>query len=324
MTAGGERAIRVRRPGALTTIQDCGRPGYAHLGVPRSGALDAPAHHRANRLAGNPPGAAVLETTLTGAAVTAECDVTAAVTGAAATVTVDGQPTAPDAAIRLRAGQVLDIGPARPGVRCYVAFSGGLAVPRVLGSASADLLSGLGPARLAAGDVLPLGPAGDHGPAAGQAAPGETAPGPAGAARAGTALAGCRLGELAAATPGEAGTGTGQHEPAALLIHPGPRLDWLAEPGLAALAGSRWTVSPHSNRVALRLAGEPVRRRRGELASEGLVTGGIQVPPDGQLVLFLADHPTTGGYPVVAVLDPASLPACAQARPGTIVSFRLA
>jgi allophanate hydrolase subunit 2 len=108
------------------------------------------------------------------------------------------------------------------------------------------------------------------------------------------------------------------------MIHPGPRYDWLDDPGLAALPDGRWTVSPASNRVALRLAGPPVRRRGGELASEGLVTGGIQALPDGQLVLFLADHPTTGGYPVVAVLDPVSLPACAQARPGAAVTFKLA
>ena len=303
MTSSAERVIRVRRPGALTTIQDCGRPGYAHLGVPRSGALDAPAHHRSNVLAGNPPGAPVLETTLTGVAVVAGCDVTAAVTGATAAVKVDGQPAAAGAPVQLRAGQVLDVGPARPGVRCYVAFSGGLAVARTLGSASADLLSGLGPARLAAGDVLPLGEpaaAGAAGPADGAAA----------------ALAGCRLGEVAA--------GQEPGGPADLLIHPGPRYDWLDDPGLAALPGGRWTVSPDSNRVALRLAGPPVRRRAGELASEGLVIGGIQALPDGQLVLFLADHPTTGGYPVVAVLDPVSLPACAQARPGAAVTFTLA
>jgi biotin-dependent carboxylase-like uncharacterized protein len=302
--AGGPRGIRVRRPGALTTIQDCGRPGYAHLGVPRSGALDAPAHHQANRLAGNPPGAPVLETTLTGVSLSAECDATVAVTGAGAAVRVDGQPVAQYAAVPLHAGQVLDVGPARPGVRCYVAFSGGLHVPRVLGSASADLLSGLGPAGLAAGDLLPLGTAGDHG--GGPAA--------------------CPLGEPGAwPRPGESGAAaTGPGAVAELLIHPGPRQDWLPEPGLAALLGGQWTVSPHSNRVALRLAGPPVRRRRGELASEGLVTGAIQALPDGQLVLFLADHPTTGGYPVIAVLDPASRSACAQARPGAAVSFRLA
>ena len=114
-------------------------------------------------------------------------------------------------------------------------------------------------------------------------------------------------------------------ERAELLIHLGPRDDWLSDAGLAALRDGAWTVSPDSNRVALRLAGAaPPRRRSGELASEGLVAGAIQALPDGQLVLFLADHPTTGGYPVVAVLDPVSLPVCAQARPGAAVTFQLA
>src|SRR6185437_10482298 len=200
--AAGDRAVQVRKAGALTTVQDCGRPGYAHLGVPRSGALDAPAHHHANRLVGNPPGAPVLETTLTGVAVIAEAAVTAAVTGARAAVRVDGQPAEPGAAIELLPGQVLDVGPARPGVRSYVAFTGGLQPERVLGSASTDLLSGLGPNRLAAGDVLPLGMPGagpDHDPDVG--------------------AAGCALGglELADAAPPD-----GQ---AKLLIHLGPRQD---------------------------------------------------------------------------------------------------
>lgn len=302
MMGSQDRVVRVRRAGALTTVQDCGRPGYAHLGVPRSGALDAPAHHLANRLAGNPAGAAVLETTLTGVAVTAECDVTAAVTGAQAAVLVDGQPAEFGAAVSLRPGQVLEVRTARSGVRSYLAFSGGLAVARVLGSASADLLSGLGPAKLADGDLLHLGPPG--------AAAGRD---------------GCALGELpgaAAARDGAAGHEAGA--PAELLIYPGPRQDWLDRPGLAMLENGPWTVSPNSNRVGLRLAGQPTRRRRGELASEGLVAGAIQALPDGNLVLFLADHPTTGGYPVIAVVDPACLPACAQARPGSTVSFRLA
>jgi biotin-dependent carboxylase-like uncharacterized protein len=289
MTGCSERVIRVRRAGALTTVQDCGRPGYAHLGVPRSGALDAPAHHLANRLVGNPPGAAVLETTLTGVAVSAECDVTVAVTGAQAGVDVGGQSAPLGVAALLRRGQVLQVRSASVGVRNYLAFSGGLDVPHVLGSASADLLSGLGPSRLADGDVLQLGS-------------------PASTER----RDGCAPGELAApARPG-------------LVVHPGPRLDWLATPGLAALENGDWTVSADSNRVALRLRGQPLRRRRDELASEGLVSGAIQALPDGQLVLFLADHPTTGGYPVIAVVDPACLPACAQARPGSRISFRLA
>jgi allophanate hydrolase subunit 2 len=315
MTAGPPRRIRVRRPGALTTIQDCGRPGFAHLGVGYSGALDGPAHHQANRLVGNAPGAAVLETTLTGVAIVAQASVTAAVTGARAAVRVDGElvdgglvdgglvdgglvdggVAAQGRVVVLRPGQVLDVGPARPGVRSYVAFSGGIQVPPVLGSRSTDLLSGLGPPPLAAGDLLLLGDA-------------DTDPG---------TRPRCRAADLAAGpVPGDR---------AELLIHLGPRHDWLSAAGLAALSAGTWTVSPVSNRVALRLAGTPVQRGRlGELPSEGLVTGGIQALPDGQLVLFLADHPTTGGYPVIAVLDPASLGACAQARPGMPVSFRLA
>jgi biotin-dependent carboxylase-like uncharacterized protein len=288
------RSIEVARPGALTTIQDCGRPGYAHLGVPRSGALDAPAHHRANRLVGNPPGAPVLETTLTGVAVTARIAVTVAVTGAHAAVRLDGRPAGRDTAVALVPGQTLDVGPARPGVRSYVAFSGGLRVPPVLGSASTDLLSGLGPPRLAAGDVLDLGDAATEGP---------RRPCP-------------QAGVPAAPVPGER---------AELLIHLGPRDDWLSAAGLAALHGGAWQVSPQSNRVALRLAGAaPPRSRSGELPSEGLVAGAIEALPDGQLVVFLADHPTTGGYPVIAVLDPRSLPVCAQARPGLTVTFRIA
>ena len=286
---GSAGVIEVRRAGALTTIQDCGRPGYAHVGVPHSGALDAPAHHLANRLAGNPPGVPVLETTVTGVTLVARRQVTAAVTGAQAVVRVDGQVVSASREIVLAAGQVLDVGPARAGVRSYVALSGGVDVPRVLGSASTDLLSGLGPPRLADGDALALGSAADR--------------------------PGCAAGELAAVPV---------TTPAELLIYPGPRSDWLASPGLAALTSSEWKVSPDSNRVALRLAGGPVRRRRSELASEGLVTGAVQALPDGHLVLFLADHPTTGGYPVIAVVDPACLPACAQARPGSRLVFRLA
>jgi biotin-dependent carboxylase-like uncharacterized protein len=289
------RRIQVARPGALTTIQDCGRPGYAHLGVPRSGALDAPAHHRANELVGNPPDAPVLETTLTGVAVTARAAVTVAVTGAQAAVRVDGRPAGPGTAVALTPGQTLDVGPARAGVRSYVAFSGGVRVTPVLGSASTDLLSGLGPPGLAAGDLLDLGDAD--------------------LAAAGSWPRCPQAGVPAAPVPGDR---------AELLIHLGPRDDWLSAAGLAALRGGAWTVSPASNRVGLRLAGAaPPRSRTGELPSEGLVAGAIEALPDGQLVLFLADHPTTGGYPVIAVLDPGSLPVCAQARPGLTVTFRI-
>jgi biotin-dependent carboxylase-like uncharacterized protein len=283
------RQVRVRRPGALTTVQDGGRRGLAHLGVGRSGALDAGSHHLANRLVGNGEEVAALETTLDGVALSVDFDAVVAVTGALASVTVDGRAVGWGLATYLRAGQTLEVGRAERGVRNYVAIAGGVQVATVLGSASRDLLSGLGPPPLAADDVLSIGPS----------------PGPV------TAV------DLAP-YPWPA-------ERAELAIHPGPRHDWLSEAGRATLTSATWSVSPASNRIALRLEGPPVERsRHDELASEGLVVGAVQSLPSGGLVVFLADHPTTGGYPVVAVVDPASLGACAQARPGTPIRFRRA
>jgi biotin-dependent carboxylase-like uncharacterized protein len=283
--------IRVERPGALTTVQDGGRPGLAHLGVPRSGALDPAAHRLANRLVGNPASAPVLETTLTGVALAfagVPGPVAVAVTGAAAPVTLDGRPAAWGDAIAVRSGQVLDVGRARAGVRSYVAVAGGFAVPATLGSVSTDLLSGLGPGRLARGQILAVGQ------------PSST---------------------RAAIEPGSG------PEPARRIDLPvrlGPRDGWLTPAGRATLAGESFTVAIASNRIGLRLEGPPVRSAaQGELASEGLVWGAVQLLPDGGLVVFLADHPTTGGYPVVAVVDPAGFSACAQAAPGTTVRFRV-
>ncbi|GHF37929.1 allophanate hydrolase [Streptomyces mashuensis] len=280
------RFLTVVRAGALTTVQDLGRPGHAHLGVPRSGALDRPAHRLANRLAGNPEDRATLETTATGCALRAETAVTAAVTGAPCPVRVDGRPAAWGAPVRVPAGAVLEVGAATAGLRSYVAFAGGVAVPPVLGSRSHDVLSGLGPAPLADGARLPLG-----------------APcGPAGAVDA----------VPCAAPPAEL----------VLPVVLGPRDDWFTPGALRVLAGGGFTVSAAGNRVGLRMDGPALERARdGELPSEGVVLGAVQVPPDGRPVVFLADHPTTGGYPVAGVVAGAALAAAAQAVPGTPVRF---
>ncbi|GAA2552759.1 MULTISPECIES: biotin-dependent carboxyltransferase family protein [Streptomyces] len=281
-----DRALAVVRAGALTTVQDRGRPGHAHLGVPRSGALDGPAAALANRLAGNPPDAAVLETTLNGCSLRPRSAVTVAVTGAPCPVTVDGRPAAWGAPVRVRAGAVLDVGAVTAGVRAYVAVSGGIAVEPVLGSRSTDLLSGLGPAPLTDGAVLPLGvPRGQH-------ARVDVAPQP--------------------APPDEL----------VLRVTPGPRDDWFTPAAVRVLTSRAYHVSPASNRIGLRTTGPALERARpDELPSEGMVLGAVQVPPDGRPVVFLADHPTTGGYPVIAVVRPADLPAAAQAAPGTPVRF---
>jgi biotin-dependent carboxylase-like uncharacterized protein len=281
-----DRALVVVRAGALTTVQDRGRPGHAHLGVPRSGALDAPAAALVNRLAGNPPEAAVLETTLNGCALRPRSAVTVAVGGAPCRVTVDGRPAAWGAPVRVPAGAVLDVGPAVRGVRAYVAVSGGIAVDPVLGSRSTDLLSGLGPAPLADGAVLPLGP--------------ETLP----YARVDVAPQPCPPDELV------------------LRVVLGPRDDWFTPRAVGVLTTRAYRVSAASNRIGLRTEGPALERARpGELPSEGMVLGAVQVPPDGRPVVFLNDHPTTGGYPVIGVVRAADLAAAAQAVPGTPVRF---
>ncbi|MCX5197986.1 biotin-dependent carboxyltransferase family protein [Streptomyces sp. NBC_00249] len=282
-------ALEVLRPGALTTVQDLGRPGHAHLGVPRSGALDSAAHALANRLLGNPAGAATLETTFDGVRLRALSPVTVAVTGAPCAVRVDGRPAAWGAPVRLRAGAELDVGRAESGLRGYLAVRGGFAVPAVLGSRATDLLSGLGPPPLETGTVLPVGP---PGPDPVRGADALRVPGP----------------------PAEL----------VLPLRPGPRADWFTAASVARLLSSRYRVAAASNRIGLRTeAGPPlVRARAGELPSEGMVLGAVQVPPDGYPVVFLADHPVTGGYPVVGVVPQGpALDAAAQSRPGLAVRF---
>ncbi|WP_432092542.1 biotin-dependent carboxyltransferase family protein [Streptomyces sp. bgisy100] len=283
MTGAG---LDVLRAGALTTVQDLGRFGHAALGVPRSGALDQPAHRLANRLVGNDPGAATLETTMTGVALRTTRPVMAAVTGAPAPVRVDGRPVPWAAPVRLPAGAVLEVGAASAGLRSYVAVSGGIAVEPVLGSRSTDLLSGTGPPPLADGDTLPLGGPFGH-------------PVPADIA-------------LWQAPPREL----------VLPVLPGPRDDWFTPAAWHTFTSVRFTVSSRSNRIGLRTEGPALERARpGELPSEGMVLGAVQVPPDGKPVVFLADCPTTGGYPVIGVVPEAHLAAAAQAVPGLPVRF---
>ncbi|MFG3499068.1 biotin-dependent carboxyltransferase family protein [Streptomyces sp. NPDC047928] len=281
-----DRAFAVVRAGALTTVQDRGRYGHAHLGVPRSGALDPYAAALVNRLVGNAQDAAVLETTLTGCAVRPRGAVTVAVGGAPCPVAVDGRPVAWGGAVRVPAGGVLDVGAPVRGLRSYVSFAGGIAAEPVLGSRSTDLLSGLGPAPLADGMVLALG-----------------AP-PAGAPRY------------------EGAPWPGVPDELVLRVRLGPRDDWFTDAALRTLATRAYRVSAASNRIGLRTDGPPLERAvPGELPSEGMVLGAVQVPPDGRPVVFLADHPTTGGYPVVAVVRERDLAAAAQAVPGTVVRF---
>ncbi len=277
--------IEVLDAGALTTVQDLGRPGFAHLGVPVSGALDVAALRLANRLVGNPEGAAGLETTLTGMRFRVTRGVRLAVTGAECVVRVDQRPVAWGAALSVAAGAEVEIGQAVTGLRSYVSLAGGVVVSPVLGSRSTDLLSGLGPAPVAHGQVLPLGAAYALVPAV----------------------------EAVRSVRGPV-----------LRLDLGPRADWFTPEAVARLHGAAYAVGPASNRIGLRLLGDPVARSRpGELPTEPMVLGAVQVPPNGQPVVFLADHPTTGGYPVIGVVRYDDLPVCAQARPGERLTLRV-
>ncbi|SDC89825.1 5-oxoprolinase subunit C family protein [Actinokineospora iranica] len=283
------RAVTVLATGPQALIQDLGRPGHAHLGVPPSGALDVPSLRLANRLAGNAEGAAGIEAVLGGLRLLASTSCTVAVTGPSVPVFVGDRDVGSHAPVHLRAGETVELGSPVAGLRCYLAVSGGLDVPAQLGSRSTDLLSGIGPAPLRVGDVLPLGV--------------PVRP---------------PVGEDAVPPPSPA-----DHLTVPVVL--GPREDWFADPA-AQLAAAVWAVSPESNRVGLRLLGPPLRRAAGfagrELVSEGVVTGAVQVPASGRPLIFLADHPTTGGYPVIGVVPARYLAELGQARPGTRVRLR--
>lgn len=274
--------MTVIRPGPLTTVQDIGRPGQAGWGIPRSGACDRASFALANRLVGNRPDAAVLEATFGGLVLRAEADLLFVSTGA------HGDCPAHNAPMVLGAGQELRIDTPAAGLRTYVAVRGGFEVSPVLGSRSTDMLSGLGPAPLTAGEQLPVGSM--------------TAGDPPG---------------VDVAPVSDPVTGD-------LSVHllPGPRRDWFTPGAWQSMLAQRYVVTPESNRVGIRLDGEPLERQRdGELPTEGMVRGAVQVPPSGVPILFLADHPVTGGYPVIGYVVDEDVDRCGQLRPGQGLRF---
>lgn len=292
-------SFEILATGPLALVQDRGRFGYAAMGVGASGAFDRLSAARANHAVGNLAEAAVLEVLAGGLEMLATFPAMVAVTGTQADVTVTnafGQSVvhSTNSVLDLEAGDTLKLSMSTYGLRAYVSVRGGFDVPKVLGSASTDMLSGIGPAPLSPGDVLGVGTAIED---------------PAWWPRI------RRLPTLWRPMPEET-----------LKIIPGPRDDWFTESAMQTLLTQTYTISADSNRVGMRLVGEtPLERARsGEIASEGMVRGSIQVPPNGQPMVFGPDHPVTGGYPVIAVLTARSCDRAAQLGPGDTVSFRLA
>jgi len=306
--------ISVVRPGPLTTIQDLGRVGYAHLGIPRAGAMDPVSLRLANRLVANPDGAAALEVTVSGPELAFGMDTTIALVGGHVEAAVDGAGVPTAETLEIRAGQTLRMGQVRSGVRAYLAVAGGLAVATVLGSASCDTLSGIGQPRLRAGDQLDVGGPDVNGPDVnGPDVNGPDVNGPDvnGMARARSPLRRLRV-DLSYSPDNE------------VRVVLGPRADRATSAGLRTLFSEEFTVTPSSDRTGARLSGPTIELVQGArlLGSQAMVAGAIQVPPDGQPIVLLANHATHGGYPVVAVVAGADLALVGQSRPAAKIRFR--
>lgn len=290
-----DAALTVEVGGLLTLVQDAGRIGYGHLGVPRSGPMDWAALRAANLLVGNAPGAAGLEINLVGPALRFHHDTLIALTGGDLRPTLDGRPVPLWTAWYARAGQVLRFGPRRAGLRAYLALAGGIAVPPVLGSRATyarAAFGGLAGRALQAGDRLALQPpSADPRRQLGSYLPPEHRP-------------------PYCAAP----------EVRVLL---GPHADRFPPAALETFLGTAYTVTPASDRMGYRLAGPRLARREpADLVSGGMPLGGVQVPGDGQPIVLLSDHQPTGGYPLIATVIQADLPLVAQLAPGDSVRFR--
>ena len=287
---GGMPALEVLEGGLLTTVQDEGRHGWRRLGVGSSGALDRPALRAANRVVGNPAGAAGLECTVVGPRLRFLASISFAVTGADLSAVLHRDdlgawPVPNGTRVLARAGSVLAFGSRRAGCRAYVAFAGGIDVPAVLGSRSTDVAGGFGGLDgrgLRAGDGLALG---RYPGAAERGAPPDTA-----------------------TAPGAEAT---------VRVVLGPQDGHFAPAGLQAFLGAEYAVAPESDRVGCRLRGPRIEHRGAvEIITDGMVPGCVQVPPDGQPIVMMAGGPTTGGYPKLATVVSADLPLLAQLLPG--------
>jgi KipI family sensor histidine kinase inhibitor len=294
----GALTLKVLAAPMPALFQDTGRFGQTGQGVSASGALDIGALKAANRVAGNPVDFACLEITLGGFSFEINGRAVLGITGAPCPIHVRDASGRVQTAesyrpISLEPGDVVTLGHAPKGMRSYLAVRGGFAVTPVLGSASTDTLAIVGPDPVTAGTVLTI--------------------------QNGTlGLTPVSLTEAPAFDPPASG------ETVVLDVVMGPRSDWFTQAGIDTLPGQLWTMTPQSNRVGIRLSGDvPLERKdKAELPSEGTATGAIQVPHSGQPVLFLADHPLTGGYPVIGNVAEYHLDLAGQIPVNAKIRFR--
>ena len=283
--------LLVEDAGPLTTVQDLGRPGYLRVGIPASGPMDREAFLLANRLVGNPDTAAGLECTLIGPRLEFTDERLVAITGADMAPTVNGAPVPAWQGLRVRAGDVLRLGPARSGVRAYLAIAGGVDTPPVLGSRATYVrgrLGGLEGRALRKGDRLPLGRVGAARPRRVQ--------------------------------PERVPTYGGEPELAVVL---GPQDDRFTAAGIAALFEGPYQMLPQNDRMGARLQGPFIEHTRGhDIISDGVALGGIQVIGEGQPIVLLADRQSTGGYTKIGTVCSFDIGRIAQVKPGGRLHFR--
>jgi antagonist of KipI len=281
-------ALSVIRPGMLTTVQDLGRWGFQHLGVPVAGPMDWYSHRLANRLVGNPDEAAALEITLIGPELAASGDVVCAVSGASFELWCGANPQPVNVPFLLRRGERLRFGVRSAGARATLAVAGGIDTPEMLGSRSTSLISRMGPFGgrvLVAGDVLPVGSL---------QRPDRLSPRPLALPRGG----------------------------ARIRVMLGPHHGRFTDEALETFCSARYIVTPDSNRMGYRLDGAVLARRdTTDMLSDATPVGSLQVPPSGLPILLMADRQTTGGYPKIATVITADLPLAGQLGPGDWIAF---
>lgn len=301
-------SLRVESFGLLTTVQDLGRRGFQHLGVGPTGAMDEVSHRLANLLLGNAANAPTLEMTLTGPSLLFETETLIALCGADLSPRIGDQPVPLWRPVLVGAGALLRFGKPLQGARCYLAAEGGFKVPKIMGSASTHLSAGFGGFQgraLGIGDRLETGPCpGDRYPTLRQHFHQEQRP---------------FLG-LDWFVPWARELDFAQ--PATLRLIPGPQWPLLTSASRQSLLETAFTVTPHSNRMGLRIEGAKLSLQEPlEMVSSGVATGTLQLPPDGSLILLMADRQTTGGYPRLGEVASVDLPKAAQLRPGETLRF---
>ena len=283
-------SIIVVQAGPLTTIQDKGRFGYQRSGIGQAGAMDQEAYAAANKLAGNLPGAAVLEMTMLGATLRFTEKYRCALTGAEMEAKLDGVPQERYKSFTVEAGQTLVLGFAKTGLRGYLAVQGGIEVPKVLGSRSTDIkshLGGLEGRALKNGDELEVGE-------------------------------GDGMHPIYTSLPVP-------DYPEEVVVRAilGPQDDYFTEKGNETFFKTSYAVTPQSDRMGIRLEGAAIENKAGvDIVSDGITFGSVQIPANGMPIVLMADHQTAGGYAKIATVVSADLPKLAQLKPGQRVSFR--